>query len=172
MQYAVIQDSGMALFDGFANGKHALPLSIATCPCIACQTLHVLSALPCALETSAERHFSTHVRVLAAATQPLLECWFTDSIQDKTRTRVVPSYQCMRCAVASVCAVHVLLCTAEILPDLDASILMYAVLGSATGLKLICYVLCVALQNKSGRVWSTITKQDIWGLAHMHTCRR
>jgi hypothetical protein len=27
---------------------------------------------------------------------------------------------------------------------------MYAVLGTATGLKLLCYVLCVALQSKSG----------------------
>jgi hypothetical protein len=36
------------------------------------------------------------------------------------------------------------------LPELDTSLLMYGVLGGATILKLGCYVVCVALQNKSG----------------------
>jgi len=37
----------------------------------------------------------------------------------------------------------------HVLPDIDAGLIMYIVLGSATALKLICYVLCVALASKS-----------------------
>lgn len=36
------------------------------------------------------------------------------------------------------------------LPQLDAGVIMYSVLGGATVLKLICYVMCVALQKHSG----------------------
>jgi hypothetical protein len=39
--------------------------------------------------------------------------------------------------------------------QIDAGWLMYVVLGAATGLKLLCYVLCVALQSKSG-TWDSV----------------
>ncbi len=39
---------------------------------------------------------------------------------------------------------------AGVLPNLEAGVVMYGVLAAATGLKLMCYIQCAALQSKSG----------------------
>jgi len=51
------------------------------------------------------------------------------------------------CAKSSMCSA---LAPAGVLPMLDASLITYLVLGGATGLKLVAYIICVALQHKSG----------------------
>ena len=36
------------------------------------------------------------------------------------------------------------------LPELDMTILMYVILGSATGIKILLFIYCYALKNQSG----------------------
>lgn len=41
-------------------------------------------------------------------------------------------------------------CRAGQLPELNMSILMYVILGSATGIKILLFIYCFALKNQSG----------------------
>ena len=54
-----------------------------------------------------------------------------------------------------MCGTQGVLCCAGQLPELNMSILMYVILGSATGIKILLYIYCLALKSVSGKAKSS-----------------